>query len=216
MVAPVAGVTPVKRGPHDVAAGHRRRIAHVGEEIAGEQRAGGLLVEQARVPAVRHVRGVEAAHAAAAQVEDLVVGERARGPRRLIVEPDRAADGPVGDGGRRRGVEPFREGSALVGLDVAEGDPAQPAQVHDAGRGGRDGRVEGALAAVEEQGLVRVDQELVEGEALRTHRGQKGREPVDPLGNLVDTCLHRVFLRIAYCSGLAEVSRRRSRSRIFA
>src|SRR4029077_18404803 len=89
----------------------------------------------------------------------------------------RGARGGGGAGGR--GAEPLREGAALVGLDVAEGDPAQPSQVHDAGGGPRHRRVERALAAVEEQRLLRVDQELVEGEALRPHRGQEGREAVD-------------------------------------
>ena len=110
----------------------------------------------------------------------------------LVVEPDCAADGAVGHGGVRGGGEPLAEGATLVGLDVAEGDPAQPAQVHDPGGGLGDGREQGPLAAVEEQGLVGVHQELIEGESLRAHRGEKRREAVDSLSDLVDLRFHAV------------------------
>jgi hypothetical protein len=181
------------RGAEDVTLGERGRIAHVGEEIAGEERAGGLLVEQTGVPAMGHVRRVEAPHPAAPEVEDLAIRQRARRSRRLVVQPDGAADRAVGHGGVRRGVEPFAERAALVGLDVTEGDPAQAADVHHAGHRLGDGREQRPLAAVEEQGIVRIDQELVEREPAGADRRHKGREPVDPLGDLVDARLHGCY-----------------------
>jgi hypothetical protein len=39
---------------------------------------------------------------------------------------------------------------------------------------------------VEQQGLVVVDEEVVEGEAGRADVGDEGRESVDPGGDLVD------------------------------
>ena len=199
MVAPVAGVTAVNpkcfsaatAGPRMSPSVSGRGIAHVGEQVAAEERARRLLVHQPRVPAVRHVRGVEAPHAPAAEVDHLAVGERARRAGGLVVEPDGAADGAVGDGGGGGGVEPLAERAALVGLDVAERDPAQPAQVGDPRRRQGDRGEQGALAAVEQERLVGVDQELVEGEPARPHLRHEGGEAVDPLGDLVDPRVHR-------------------------
>jgi hypothetical protein len=103
----------------------------------------------------------------------------------------------VGDGGLGSGGQPFVERAAFVGFDVAEGDPAQPPQVEEARHGLETGGKQRALAAVEEQRLPRVDQELVEGETTRTYRGQEGGETVDAFGDLVDFGLHG-YLRPDY------------------
>jgi hypothetical protein len=51
---------------------------------------------------------------------------------------------------------------------------------------------ERSLAAVKEQRLLGVDQELVEGEARRRPGGRdEGREPVHAVGDLVDSRFHR-------------------------
>jgi hypothetical protein len=96
----------------------------------------------------------------------------------------------VRDGRLRRRGEPLAQRAALVGLDVAEGDPAQAAYLHHPGDSLGDGREQRPLAAVEEQRLLGIDEELVEGEAVRPHRGQKGGEPIDPVRDLVDASLH--------------------------
>ena len=132
---------------------------------------------------------------------------RAGRPRRLVVEPDGAADRTVGDRRAGGGGQPLAEGAALVGLDVTEGDPAQPADVQDTGHCLGDGREQRTLAAVEEQRLLRVHQELVEGEAARAHRRQEGGQPVDSLGDLVDPRLHqRLPLGRGFCGPWYPVS----------
>jgi hypothetical protein len=55
-------------------------------------------------------------------------------------------------------------------------------------------REQAALAVVEEQRLVGVDQELVEGEAGRPDGVHEGREPVDVGGDLGDGGFHRGLL----------------------
>src|SRR5215813_14384197 len=53
-----------------------------------------------------------------------------------------------------------------------------------------DQREQRALAVVEEQRLVGIDQELVEGEAGRPDLGQEGRQAIDLVGDLGDVRLH--------------------------
>src|SRR5262249_51177398 len=102
----------------------------------------------------------------------------ARLPPKSIVSPSFSARGgrtavsfsqmlhpnpPVRRGrvGRRR--EPFIERTAFVRLHVAEGYPAQPLQIDDScGRRANAGKQK-ALPAVEQQRLVSIDEELVEG-----------------------------------------------------
>ena len=43
---------------------------------------------------------------------------------------------------------------------------------------------------MEQQGLLVVDEVLVEGEAGRSDLGDEGREPVDAVGDLVDADVH--------------------------
>ena len=66
--------------------------AKLGEEIAAEQRAAGLLENHAGIPVVRHVRRVEPAHRLAAEIEHLVVLEYARRSVAHVGQPDVAAD----------------------------------------------------------------------------------------------------------------------------
>ena len=86
--------------------GEGRSVAHLGEEVAAEQRAGGLLVEDVGVPAVGHVRGVDAADAPASEVEEPsgAIGTGGRSARSLIdtMQPDRGV-GDLGVRARRRG-----------------------------------------------------------------------------------------------------------------
>ena len=59
----------------------RRHVADLGEQVAGEQRAGRLVEPQAALPVVRHVRRGEEAQAVRADVEHLVVGRSTWGGR---------------------------------------------------------------------------------------------------------------------------------------
>ena len=200
MVAPVsrreAGeVEPLlggDRGPDDVAVGERGRVAQVGEEVAAEERARGLLVEQARVPAMGDMRRVDPLHFLASEVEPLAVAQGPGRPIRRVGEPDGAPDAAVRRRRPRRRGEPRVHRAGLVRLDVAERDPPQPPEIENPGRRRGNGWKERSLAAVKEQRLLGVDQELVEGEARRRPRGRdEGREPVHAVGDLVDSRFHR-------------------------
>ena len=109
------------------------------EEVAAKKRAGGLLEHQAGLPRMRHMRRVDPAHALAAEIEHLAVGENAWRPVGEIVERDHAGDGAmhylrVGCGG-----EPVIHRAALVGLHMAKRNPAQTCQWNDLRRGGGNG-----------------------------------------------------------------------------
>src|SRR5674476_595304 len=75
--------------------------------------------------------------------------------------------------------------AALVGLDVTERDPAQPVYRHDPLDGCPDTGQHCAMAGVEQQWLVVVEQELVERESAVSDLRHKGRQPVDPGGDLI-------------------------------
>ena len=67
--------------------------------------------------------------------------------------------------GRER--EPFVHRAAFIGLDVTESDPAQPLRVDDFGNRGGHRREQWSLAGVKEQGLIGIDEKLVESESDR-------------------------------------------------
>ena len=95
----------------------------------------------------------------------------------------------------RRGSEPRLECAALVGLDMAETDPAQPCQVEDASRRRRDRWEQSGLSAVKEERLLGVDQKLIEGESGRPRRRDESRQTIDVIGDLAYFAGHRRFPR---------------------
>jgi len=121
------------------------------------------------------------------EVDRLAVGERPRQPVGEVVERHHAAQRAVRDRGGRRRREPVVHRAALVGLDMAEGDPAQTVERQHARVGRRDGPEHPARAAMEQQRLVGDHEELVEGEAgRRGNRRHEGRQSIEAVGNLVD------------------------------
>ena len=74
------------RGLDDAVLGDGRSLPHLREQIAAEQCAGNLLVDEARFPGVWHMRRVDVAHAPSADIENLAVRERARRPVGQIVQ----------------------------------------------------------------------------------------------------------------------------------
>ena len=114
-----------RRALDDVVARERGTVADLGEEVTAEQRAGGLLVEHARVPAVGHVRCVDVTNPVRSQLDDLTVGERHRWTVAEVVVRDHAPERAVRDLGVRRDREELVHRAALVGLEVTERDPPQ-------------------------------------------------------------------------------------------
>jgi hypothetical protein len=78
---------------------------------------------------------------------------------------------------------------------VAERDPAQAREREHGLDGLGDEREHALRAGVEQERVVVVDQELVEGEPCGPDVGHEGRDAVDALGDLVDGGGHRASVR---------------------
>jgi hypothetical protein len=186
------------RRVEQVVAGHRRAVAELRAQVTAEQRPGLLLVEHVRLPVMGHVRRRDLDHAAlqrrTTDLEHLAVGERPRRPVAQVVERHRASQRPVRDRRVRRRGEELVHRPAFVRLDVRERDPAQPGDRQHLLDRLPDEREQLAHAGVVQQGLLRVHQELVEGEAARRNVGHVGGDAVDPVGDLVHPCFHHVLL----------------------
>jgi hypothetical protein len=84
---PVVGGVAGQGGAEDVVAARRLVGTPPGEEVTAQERARGLVEQDAGLPPVRDVGGVEPAQPVAADVEHLAVGE---GPRAV-----RSARSPI-------------------------------------------------------------------------------------------------------------------------
>jgi hypothetical protein len=120
------------------------------------------------------------------------------GPRE-VVDRHFAAQRAMSDLGVRGGRQPLVHRPGLVGLQVREPDPPHPFKRHHSFHRHGHQRKQRAHAAVVEQRLLSVDEELVDREAgRRRHVGQVGGEPVDAVGDLIGPGLHgclRVWVR---------------------
>jgi hypothetical protein len=140
---------------------------------------------------VRNVRRVDVAHAPAAEIEHLAVGERARRAVGEVVDRNHARGRAVHDLRARRHAEPFVHRAAFIGLDVTEADPAQRLDRDEPADRFRQGREHGAQAAMKQHRLFGADQKMIEGETDRRRDvGHVHRQPIDAGGDLVDSGLH--------------------------
>jgi hypothetical protein len=90
-----------------------------------------------------------------------------------------------------RGGEPFVQGAALIGLEMAKADPAQSFGRHDAAEGVASEAEHLAQTGVKQKRFVAQDQKLIEDEAGgRGDIRHKGREPEDAVGDFADLGLH--------------------------
>ena len=90
--------------------------------------------------------------------------------------------------------QPFVHGAAFVGLEMAEGDPAQLLRRQDARQCLAVEREHLAQAGVEHQRLVAHDEELVEGEAGRRRDvGHKGGKTEDAVRDFRNPGFHDVL-----------------------
>jgi hypothetical protein len=140
------------------------------------------------------MRRVDVADAVDAELDHLTIRERTRRSVGEVVERHHAAETAVRDLGSRCGREQLVHGAALIGLDVAEGDPPKPLDGRDAGDRVADEREHPARSGVEQQRLLVVDEELVEREASGSDVGDEGREPVDAGSDLIGPRVHCVLL----------------------
>jgi hypothetical protein len=139
------------------AGGKRLGVAGLEEEVGAEEGALGLLDEEAGVPAVRQVGRREEAQAPMAERTRFTVARRDREP--LVQRP------------------------ALVGLVVAEADPAQALGRQDRRDGGARRLERLAEAGVHQERLVVCHQELVE---LHPVVGRERGDAIDVGGDLAD------------------------------
>jgi hypothetical protein len=76
---------------------------------------------------------------------------------------------------------------------VAEGNPAQTLQIDNPRHGRGHGRKQRALTTVEQERLVRVDQELVKGQADARDAGNEGGKAINAIGDFIDFGFHREY-----------------------
>ena len=81
---------------------------------------------------MRYVWSREVAELLPSQIEKLPIFERERCPVSEIVDLHHAPQGAEGDLGIGGGLEPLVHGSALVGFDMSEAEPAQLIEWQDA------------------------------------------------------------------------------------
>ncbi|MCI4679781.1 hypothetical protein K9U39_11835 [Rhodoblastus acidophilus] len=179
-----------ERWPDNIIIGERRPVARMCEQIATEKRPGGFLEENASLPIVRNMRRIDVPHASAPQIDDFTIAQSARLPIRQIVKRNHATESAVRDfGARGRGKE-IVHCAAFIGLDMAKRDPSQPIERHDAADRLRDKREQPSRTGVEEERLIRLYEELVEGEAFRACFRDKGRNAVDAGGDFICPRFH--------------------------
>src|ERR1035437_3659246 len=170
----------------DVGFGQCWSVAQVSEQVPAQQRLGGFFEQHPGLPCVRHVGCVQVAYAHPAQGDRLAVGQGSGRAVGHLVQGYLAASRTVCDLRLGCDGEELVHCAALVGLDMAERDPAQPVNRHDPLDGCPDTGKHCAMAGVEQQWLVVVQQELVEGESAGSDLRYKGRQPVDPGGDLIN------------------------------
>ena len=176
----------------DVGLGQRWSVAQVSEQIAAQQRPGRLSSNSTLASQACGTWGVSMWRTRLAPSSMTSPSAKGRGGRSAIslIETMQPSP-PWATCGVRRGGQELVHGAALVGLDVTERDPAQPLDRHDPLDGFADAGKHRAVAGVEQQRLVVVDQELVEGEPVRADLGHERRQPVDIRCDLVDFGGHR-------------------------
>src|SRR6185369_17158604 len=111
---------------------------------------------------MRELRRVNEAETIFAGLQTVVRVQHLRGSIGEIVEVYKAADHAVDWSCIRCDLQPLIKRSALVGLEVAEADPAQLCGIDDLGNHFTQGREHGTRSGMEEQGLFVFHQEMVE------------------------------------------------------
>src|SRR5450631_397896 len=170
----------------DVGFGQCWSLAQVSEQVPAQQRLGGFFEQHPGLPCVWDVGCVQVAYAHPAEGDRLAVGQRSGRAVGHLVQGDLAAARAVRDLRLGGYGEELVHCAALVGLDVTERYPAQPIYRHDPLDGRPDTGKHCAMAGVEQQWLVVVEQELVERESGGSDLRDKGRQPVDPGGDLIN------------------------------
>lgn len=144
-----------------------------------------------------------------ADVEDVAVSEGARRSVQHVVEGEHHPCRTVSD--LRVGCrgEELVDGPALVGLDVGEGDPAEPVNGQHLRDRVADEWEELTHTGVVKQRFLGVDQELVESKAPRCDLRDAGGDAVDPIRDLVDLGVTHDFLFwVGVCRTGSGTSRR--------
>ncbi len=185
----------LQRRCHAIGLGQGRALAGMGQQVAGEQRRGRLVEPQRRLPVVRHVRGGDEAEPVPADVVHTVFRRNDRRPVAHVVQRHQAGQRAVDDLGVGSGGQHQVDGPALVGLDVAERDPPQLLQRHNAVDGLRHQWEQLPMPAVEQKRLVAGEQELVEREAMLGDVGDPGGQTEDVRPDLVDFGVHGSMMR---------------------
>src|SRR6476661_10802586 len=99
-----------------------------------------------------------------------------------------------------RCCQPLIHRAALVGFDMAEGEPPKPVNRNDPRNSFGNRAEQCAWPRVEEQWFFGLDQELVEREPVRRDAGHASGNTEDTVRDLMDCC-HCLFSFSAGCLG---------------
>ena len=150
------------RPRNDVRRGDGLDVTAVREQVGAQQDVACLFEEHPRLPAVRHLRRLLEAPAERASRQHLVVQQRPRRAVREVIDAHRFTDEAAQRLGVRRSRQPLVERTALVGLEVAEADPAQARRIDQRSDRLTHHRKETPHPRVKQQRLVVASQELAE------------------------------------------------------
>jgi len=189
-------------GLHQGGTGARMR-----KEIAAKKSLGIFLEDEARFPAMGHMRRVAPANALAAEIDRLAIVQCSRRAIGEIVKRDLAARSPMHDRRAWCYRQPLVHAAAFVRLHMAETDPAQSLQRQH----GRDGfghrREHASRAAMEQHRFVGQEQKLVEREAGGCcHFRHEGGEPINAVRDFMRFCLQERLLELwRVCSRVCDL-----------
>ena len=122
-----------ERWSDDVCVSYRGAIACMREHVSAKKGLCGLFEKYTRLPVVRDVWRIDVPYAPTAEIDHLAICELARWSIAKVVERHHAADCAMCHLGTRRSGKKVVHRSALIGLDMSEGDPSQPRERNNAG-----------------------------------------------------------------------------------
>jgi len=134
-----------------------------------------------------HMRRREELQTVTAGAKNLAVRQRARRPFGEIVDHHLGADDAAHRLGLRRRLEPLIEGTAFVGLEMAEADPAKRRRLDHGCHRFERRRKHLPHAGVHQKRLIVLDEKLVE---LNTELSMKRGQPINSRRNLGHCALH--------------------------
>jgi hypothetical protein len=121
--------------------------------------------------------------------KNAAVVERSRRPVCKVADRNQRTDLPVYDLRFGRGREKVIHRATFVGFYMGESDPTQFLERDHRPHGGRYVGEHMAKARMKEKRFFTIDEKLIERETWT--RGDERRNPIDSIGDFIDSCFHK-------------------------